>query len=363
MQKKPRFLFLLLLMPFLLSGCSLLPAEEEIHTAPLLRTVPPLSFETETVQRGDLIKTVKISCKYVPVQSVGLSFPISGEYFDKIFVQAGDHVQAGQLLAQLELGDIEAQIAAIRSAMEEIGMRADNLGRKYQLAHERCEILHQGENDAARAQAFSQLESEYAAQEQSYADQMYLQQLQLSQLEEKLKARQIFAPFEGTITFAKKLADGEKSQARISVITLVDSATTLFRCDTKYWPYFQPGDCHQIEVGGEKLEAIVTDEAALGLEAKEKLPDKSANIYLMLREPNFELEEGDYGYLTLILDQRPNALHVSEAAVSHAGEQAIVYYLRPDGVKAYKPIETGITVGDRVEVISGLDEGEQIIVN
>lgn len=363
MQKKPRFLFLLLLMPFLLSGCSLLPTEEEIHTAPLLRTVPPLSLETETVQRGDLIKTVKISCKYVPVQSVGLSFPISGEYYDKIFVQAGDHVQAGQLLAQLELGNIEDQIGAIRRRMEEIEIRADSLGKKYQLARERCEILHQGGDAAARALAFSQLESDYAAQEKSYSDQMYLQQLQLSQLEEELKTRQVSAPFEGTITYTKKLADGEKSQARISIITLVDSTITLFRCDTKYWPYFQPGDSYQIEVSGEKLEAIVTDEAALGLEAKEKLPDKSANIYLMLREPNFELEEGDYGYLTLILDQRPNALHVSEDAVSHAGEQPIVYFLRSDGEKAYKPIETGITVGDRVEVISGLDEGEQIIVN
>ena len=119
----------------------------------------------------------------------------------------------------------------------------------------------------------------------------------------------------------------------------------------------------QIEVDGESLEAVVTDEETLGLEKKEKIEGKNANIYLVLKEPNFQLEEGDYGHYTLVLDERYNTLHVSRDAISSADDQPIVYYLRPDGMKAFESVETGIIVNDRIEILSGLEEGEQIIIN
>ena len=118
-----------------------------------------------------------------------------------------------------------------------------------------------------------------------------------------------------------------------------------------------------IEVDDEYLEAVVTDEETLGIEKKEKIADKIAPVYLVLSEPNFQLEDGDYGYYTLVLDERYDVLHVSKDAISYAGERPIVYYVRPDGMKAFKTVEIGITVDDRIEIISGLEEGEQIIIN
>jgi len=361
-RKSLLFLYILWLSIFL-SGCSLLPLEEEIKTAPILRTAAPLSFEFETVQRGDLIKSQKISCKYVPIQTLSLSFPISGVYFDKMFVQVGDQVQQGQLLAQLDLADLETQIQSVQRAMEELQMRIDNLGKQYRLEIKRNEILYENADEETRLAALAALEKDFAATENSYGDQLYLQQLKLENLEAKLKERQIFAPFDGTVTYTKKFSDGEKSAARSSVVTLIDSTMTLFRAETKYWNYFEPGMVCQIDVDGEYLEAVVTDEETLGLEKKEKIEGKNANVYLVLKEPNFQLEEGDYGYYSLILAQRLDVLHVSQDAVSSADEQPIVYYLRSDGMKAFKPVETGIIVNERVEILSGLEEGEQIIIN
>lgn len=363
MPKKYRLMLCILSLSLLLSGCSLLPEEEEIKTAPILRTVPPLAFREEAVQRGDMIKTVRVSCKYVPVQTKGLSFPISGVYFDKMFVQVGDYVQEGQLMAQLDLGDLETQIESIERTMEELQMRIDYLGEQYLLEKKRCEILYESSTDEERLDAFSDLEADFATREKAYGDELYIQKLKLETLTARLQDRQIFAPFSGTVTYVKKFSDGEKSSARSSVITLIDSTITLFRAETKYWDYFENGEVCMIEVADEYLEAVVTDEETLGIEKKEKIADKIAPVYLVLSEPNFQLEDGDYGYYTLVLDERYDVLHVSKDAISYAGEQPIVYYVRPDGMKAYKTVEIGITVNDRIEIISGLEEGEQIIVN
>jgi hypothetical protein len=63
-----------------------------------------------------------------------------------------------------------------------------------------------------------------------------------------------------------------------------------------------------------------------------------------------------------VLDERLNVLYVPAKAVSTANDEPIVYYLREDGMKAYKYVEPGVTINNRTEIISGLTEGESVIV-
>jgi len=90
-----------------LSSCALLPEEETFKTAPIIKTYEVESYELAYVTRTDLIKSVKITCTYMPVQSEKLSFAVGGEYVDEIFVQPGEHVVKGQLLGQLNLDGVE----------------------------------------------------------------------------------------------------------------------------------------------------------------------------------------------------------------------------------------------------------------
>ena len=50
----------------LFSACQMFPAEEELPSAPVIRSYEAAEYKVATVVRGDLAKTVRVSCEYVP---------------------------------------------------------------------------------------------------------------------------------------------------------------------------------------------------------------------------------------------------------------------------------------------------------
>ena len=116
-----------------------------------------------------------------------------------------------------------------------------------------------------------------------------------------------------------------------------------------------------ITANKKEYEAVVASEAELGIQEQEKTEGKAAYVYLLLKTPAFDLEDGDRGTFTLVLDSRKDVLMVPEKAVTTANGQSIVYYQNEEGLKAYKPVETGLVANKMVEIISGLAEGESVI--
>lgn len=363
MRAKYRLIPVLMLTASLLSSCALLPEEEVPKAAPLIRTYEREAFETAFVQREDLILTQKVSCTYVPVQRETLSFALGGEYVDEVFVQVGDAVQKGDVLAQLRLNNIEERIAQARTQVKEIQLRLSNLDATHELDVRRCEIRNEKATDEVKREALEALEESYTKNRRSIEDSLYLKQVTLSTLEKQLAERQIVAPFDGTVTYTAKFKDGEMSAFGHTVVTVADSTLSLFRGETGYWSNFKPGDEYSIAVSKKAYDAVVVTEEELGIASSEKIEGEKAYVYFKLKEPTFELESGDRGTVELVLDERFDVLSIPQEAVSTAGEQSIVYYQREDGMKAYKTIEVGITVGKRVEVISGLEEGDLVIVD
>ena len=87
----------------LLSGCGLMPKEEPLQQAPVIHTQVEESFEFAYVERGDVIKSTRINCTYMPARSETYKFGAGGETLDEIFVQVGDAVKEGQLLYEVQL--------------------------------------------------------------------------------------------------------------------------------------------------------------------------------------------------------------------------------------------------------------------
>jgi len=355
-------LIVCLLSACLLTSCTLLPQEETVRTAPVVRSYTRPEYYTVEVERGDLIDIAKVSCNYVPVQTASLSFVLDDEYIDRYMVQTGDTVEAGQLLAQLQLGDLEAQIAALKNDIAVIDLQTAHEQKQYDLELRRLEITTAQMDEAEKKEAYDQAQETYIRTVQSLQDSLTYQQLMLAALEGDLAQRQIRAPFGGTITRVADFKEGDKSEFGIGVITLVDSTRSIFRASTEYWDRFTPGDSHQIAVRKETYDAVVVSAAELGLEEPVREAGKRSYVYFALTQPSFELKDGDTGTLEIVLDERLDVLHVPAKAVSAANGEPIIYYLREDGMKAYKYVETGRTIDARTEIISGLEEGESVIV-
>lgn len=361
MGRKHLRLLALLACASMLSSCALLPEEESVRTAPVLREYEQETYETAVVQRGDLIRTERVSAKYVPVQKQSVSFSLLGEYVDQVFVQMGDSVTKGQLLGQLELGDLEERIASIKDEIEELELRLSYLEQEYALALRRHEIETQNQDRETAVKALEELNEQFDGRRQSLNDQLSLKELSLNGLNADLAQRQIYAPFSGTVTYVRDFEKGHISAFAETAVTIADSTVTLFRAETKNWNAFRMGSIYEIVVGNEVFALEAVSEEALGIAATEKTEGKKGYVYFRLTEPNLGLEEGDYGAIELELERRENVLHVPSQAVKEAGDMFLVYYQREDGMKGYKEVEIGTTINKRTEIVSGLEEGEEII--
>lgn len=359
-----RFLLLLVLLTALTtSSCGLLPTEEAVRTAPVIKTYTRKAYQTTPVMRGDLIQTTKVSCVYIPVQTASLSFAISGEYIDQIMVQPGAAVEKGQLLAQLHPGDLYERMEETNNAIAQAQLRHTYVQKQYELALRRHEITSKSLSPEEKARALSRLQEEYAQRGQALLDEAELLQLTLSTLEEKLALRQIRAPFSGMVSRVANIEEGEKSTLNANIVTLIDSTMSLFKANTEHWASFIPGESYNIIVKDQAYPATVATEADLGLEAPARTPGEKANVYFVLDDPTYNVENGKVGTISLVLSEHKDVLYLPAKALSSSQGQPIVYYRREDGMKAIKQVETGVTVGEWTEIVSGLQEGDLIIAD
>ena len=346
----------------LLNGCSLLPAEETFRTAPMIQEYELGETKLAYAERGDMLLTKQLICAYVPVQTQTLSFSVGGLYYDEIFVSQGDTVQKGQLLAQLDLESVNEQIADCTLQIEKLELQIAGLEENRALALERQKILMEGHTEQERSEALQKINEQYDRQRRSLQDALDIARLQLEEWEDRVAQRQLRADFDGTVTYVRTIKEGQQSVVGERVITVVNNADSVFRTETMLWEHLVVGQTYIITVKEEEYEAQVVTEAQIGLPETEKVEGKTAFVYLKLKTPAAQLEEGNQGTLMLELDSRENVLMIPEKAVVTAKDGTIVYYQNEQGMKAYKQVEIGLVANGMAEVISGLAEGENVIV-
>ena len=344
-----------------LAGCDLLPAEEVFSTAPLLKEYQREEFSQALCERGDIVLTRSISCTYVPVRTEGLKYMVGGLRYDAFYVSAGDQVVEGQLLAQLDLSDIEQNISASQLRLDRLELQAVHLEQDRDLALDRCRIANAAAGAKALDEALEEVQERFDLQAETLQENISIERMRLTRYQNQLAQRQLRAPMDGTVTYVRGVRPGDVSVLGDRVITVADSTMSLFRAETEYWDMLEPGQIVEIISSKVAYEAQVVTEAELGLPETEHVPGEKAKVYFALTEPTFDLEDNDRGALTIVLDSREDVLMVPEKAVATINGETIVYYQDEEGMKAYKPVTVGLTANGMTEIVSGLDEGELVI--
>ena len=344
-----------------LTACNLLPEEETFRTAPLIREYQREEFTQAACTRGDLSLTRSINCVYVPVRTESLKFMLGGERYDGFYVVAGDNVTEGELLAQLDLSGIEQNMETAQRSIERLQVQLEHLAQDRQLALERRRVEYEAADAAALAEALDAVNESYDARRQDLEDALDIARLRLSDYERQLAERQLRAPMDGTVTYVRRVKQGDVSVAGERVITVADSTMSLFRAETDLWDQFEVGQLVTITSSKVDYEAVVMAEEELGLTPAEKRPGEKAYVYFALTEPTFDLEDNDRGTLVIELDSRKDVLRVPSGAISTINGETVVYYQDDEGMKAYKKVTVGLEAGGLIEVVAGLEEGELVI--
>jgi HlyD family secretion protein len=354
------------------------------------------------VERGDLAKSVVATGKVTPIIKVEVKSKASG-IVKKLLVDYGDQVKKGQLLAQLDKVEIQAQVDQSRAALE---AAQANL-KSTQADLERAKVDAEGpdvpllkraydratsmaKDGVVSASALDDAEKNYEmslnkqnvskaqvtvlrakiAQAQAQVAQ---DQANLNQLEEQLSYTDIVSPIDGIVLSR----DVEMGDAVSSILVLGSSATLVMTL----------GDTSEVYVKG-KVDESDIGKVYLGQPARikvESFKDKTFTgkvtkispmgvekdnvttfeVRVSIQNPGGELKAEMTANAEIILEEHKNVLQIPEGAILYdKDKKSSVEIPDPKGKEGKDKIAVniGISNGAKTEVLSGLKEGDQVVL-
>jgi HlyD family secretion protein len=354
------------------------------------------------VEKGDLAKSVVATGKVEPITKVEVKSKASG-IVKKLVVEYGDHVKQGQLLAQLDKVEIEAQVDQSRAALQAAeaslkGAQADYerarvdaegpdvplLKRAYDRAlgmakdgvvsqsalddAEKNYKLAVNKQNVARAQV-SVLQAKIA---QSEAEVVH-DQANLKQLLEQLSYTDIVSPITGIVLSR----DVEVGDAVSSILVLGSSATLVMTIGDTSQVYVK-GKVDESDIGrvylgqparikvesfkDKTFKGVVTKISPMGVE-KDNVT--TFEVRVSIDNPGGELKAEMTANAEIILDEHKNVLQIPEGAIIYDKDRnASVEVPDPKGKDGQRKvaINIGISNGAKTEVLKGVNEGDQVIL-
>jgi multidrug efflux pump subunit AcrA (membrane-fusion protein) len=263
-----------------------------------------------------------------------LTFPHRSGYLEAIEVIRGSEVKEGDVLARIETGSLEMEIIRQKIIIE-----------KQQLSIEEIRVL--GGNRFTRRQAELTLE---------------LEEIRLQQLEHELEQAVITAPMDGVIIWMTDAAIGDFINARVPVLTIADPKHVHFEYTGLLMPQMHFGMEVEIQVGENLIPAKIAMNPADTPE--EYVRERRERVFIIPNDPDDlpdEVVPGmRYGF-RILLEEKHDVIIVPVSAVSTFSRQSFVQVL-VDGLRTERDISIGIADGTNVEVLSGLYEGELLII-
>jgi len=311
---------------------------------------------------------------------------ISG-YVRDIKVDIGDRVHTGQLLATLEIPEMEDDLAkasaTIDEATAELATARDELTRAesardiahlsynriLDVAKREAGLVPQQEVDEAQARdqiaaaAASSAKSKIATSEQhikvAKAEQARIKTLQQYTV--------ITAPFDGVITkryanVGSMIQAGTASQTQaMPVVRLSENGRLRLTLPV---PEPSVASIHLGQTATVTVSALhktLTGRITRFAE-KVQMATRTMDTEIDVANPGLALIPGMYAQVDLTLEKHPRALTVPLDAVDGPAGTAQKVYLIRDGVIHAVPVTTGLETAQRVEITSGLDEGDDVAV-
>jgi RND family efflux transporter MFP subunit len=130
-----------LLLGFLafLVGCASAPTAQTAPTPTPKPVAAALDKPTYTVQRGTVVDQLQLSGRVGAVQQQDLSFTQDG-HLKTLYVTRTSVITAGQLLAELDLGELPNQLRQAQVALEQAQLARDRDAQKRQFDQQRAQI-------------------------------------------------------------------------------------------------------------------------------------------------------------------------------------------------------------------------------
>lgn len=276
-----------------------------------------------------------------------LTFKQAG-FITKVYVQEGDSFQKGDPLAQLDADEILLKKELAQQKKENAKLNSEHL----QDLLEKNIILY--EAGAVTKQEINDLTLKYDLALNTLKE----AELSIKELELMLDRTNIYAPYDGVVRNVLK-KEGEFTQIGQPVLEVSAKDDLILEVAVI------EKDLQEIAIGDKAMVHIGDDyilESEITAIANTLNPQtKTANIEIPLEAttnllPNMSLKA------SIIKEEKEKALLIPARAVIEKNKKYYIYSYE-NGIAKEKEIKLGINDGNMVEVIEGLELGEQIIIS
>jgi HlyD family secretion protein len=354
------------------------------------------------VDKGDLAKSVVATGKIEPITKVEIKSKASG-IVKKLYVDYGDKVKRGQMLAELDRDEIQARVAQAHAQLEASsaslsGTRADLerakvdaegpdvplLKRAYDRAQGMAKegVVSESALDDAQKNYVMSVNKQNVSKAQLQVLQAKIGQAEgqvaqdranLKQLEEQLGYTTIESPIDGIVLSR----DVEIGDAVSSILVLGSSATLVMTL----------GDTSEVYVKG-KVDESDIGKVYLGQPARikvESFKDKTFTgkvtkispmgvekdnvttfeVRVSINNPEGVLKAMMTANAEIILEEHKNVLQIPEGSIIYDKDKKASVEVPDTKAKEGKKkvaVNIGISNGAKTELLSGLKEGDQVVL-
>jgi RND family efflux transporter MFP subunit len=307
-------------------------------------------------------------------------------YIQKINVDIGDRVHKGDILAILEIPELEAQLqaarAGVRHSQEEITRAQNEVSRMeadHASVHAAATRLKQA--SAARPGLIAEQELDDAtAKDRSTEAQVdsakstlaaARQQLEVSQADQQHYAAlseysRITAPFDGVVTWryadtGSLIQAGTSGSSALPVVKLSQVKVLRLRIPVPESLAGNVRDGSPVDIRVKATNEHLSGKVIRSTDALDR-STRTMQVEVDVPNPNYKLTPGMYADVSLRVQNDPDALTLPLQAINRSADKTIVLLVNSQNHVEERAIQTGIEGPDRLQVLSGLNEGDRVIV-
>lgn len=324
----------------------------------------PTSVEATPVLRGSISRQVQAYGTVRP-QDVVVITPQVSNRVTNIMVDLGDNVTQGEVMAEIYdlpfREAVEQARAQIRQAEASFERDSTQLERQRELFER--DLISRSEFDDFRA-TFLNSRAQYEASKAA-----------LSQSMENLENTKITSPVNGVV-LSRNIAVGDVAttgQAAFEVANLVGFETRVF-LPLQDWEQVQVGQPVTMSLssrGSDIAEGVVSRKSA-------QLDETTGlgEVVIALTESMGSVYQGALLQSRIVLETRENTIVIPRSALVEKVDTYIepetgtielersysAFVVQGDSVASRRELSLGIEQGDRIEILSGLNEGDELII-
>jgi RND family efflux transporter MFP subunit len=307
---------------------------------------PAVPVRVETVNPSRWAEELRVTASVLPLRRSEPGTVLLGRV-QETQRQEGDEVGRGDVLARVESREVNARLAQAEAGLA--AARANE--RNAQLMKERMERLHgrqaasQKNLDDALAAYDAAAANARAAEEGVAAARMYV------------SYAEVRSPFDGVVV-QKLIEAGDMASPGRPLFVIEDISTVKIEAQVSETAIegLEIGQTVEVEVAGERLQG----------ELAEILPavdprSRTFTVRILLDNAQRRLRSGMFARLNLGGPER-QAVSLPETAIIRRGPLSGVYVIGDDGTARLRWITLGRSRDGRVEVLTGLQVGERIVI-